>query len=253
MDQQVIIDNHLISFRSFNLQASNTAVVFLHGWGSSKEAWQGIEAQLKTSGQAILLLDLPGFGASPLSKRDLSIADYAALVAGFVKKQGLAKVSIVGHSFGGRIGIKLAARYPQLVAKLVLVDSAGFAMGSKQKKIYAMAARLVRPVFKPAFMAGLRKSIYQALGAEDYLATPALQKTFIKAVGEDLAEDMKKIACPTLVVFGEKDTDTPVEFGERMHKLIAGSELRVLAGAGHYSFLDKPEEFSLLLKGFISK
>ncbi|MCL5009272.1 MAG: alpha/beta hydrolase [Patescibacteria group bacterium] len=252
MDQQIIIGSHLISFKSLNLQAGRTAIVFLHGWGSSKEAWQGIEAQLKTTDQAILALDLPGFGASPLSKQDLSIADYAAIVAGFVKKQGLAKVNMVGHSFGGRIGIKLAAQYPELVAKLVLVDSAGFAMNSAKKSGYGFAARLVRPFFKPASMQGLRKWVYKLIGAGDYLATPALQKTFIKAVGEDLAEDMKKIACPTLIVFGDKDTDTPLGFAERMHKLIAGSELRVLAGAGHYSFLDKPEEFALLLKEFIS-
>ena len=248
-----MIDNNLINYSKDGSGTERPAVVFLHGWRSSKEVWQGIIGKLGQTGRTIYRLDLPGFGNSPAPQRGFTISDYAALVAGFIKKQNLNKVVLIGHSFGGRIGIKLAATAPDVVEKLVLADSAGFAMKSAKKSGYGLAAKLVKPFFKPSFMQGLRKRIYKLIGAEDYLATPALQKTFVNAVSEDLSEDMKKIVSPTLIVFGEKDMDTPKEFGSRMRGLILNSRLEVLEGAGHFSFLDKPDEFARFLTEFVSQ
>jgi pimeloyl-ACP methyl ester carboxylesterase len=174
------------------------------------------------------------------------------VVAGFIKKLELKNVTIVGRSFGGRVGIKLASAHPELVSKLVLVDSAGFAMEASKKNFYRAVAKIVRPIFKPQAMQGLRKKIYQKIGAEDYLATPELQKTFVNVTSEDLSEDMKKIKVPTLLVYGQNDKDTPPEFGELMKFLIQNSKFKILAGAGHFSFLDRPGEFVEAIKKFIS-
>jgi len=89
------------------------------------------------------------------------------------------------------------------------VDSAGFAMNAPKKKLMAMAAKAVRPIFKPQIMQGLRKKIYKNIGAEDYLATPELQKTFVNITSEDLSADLKNIKVPTLIINGENDKDTP--------------------------------------------
>lgn len=253
MNQQIVVNNNLISYFKANTGTEKPAIIFLHGWRSSKEVWQGVLGKLQQAGCSIYTLDLPGFGSSPAPKSDFTVSDYASLVAEFIKKQNLGRVVLVGHSFGGRIGIKLAATAPETVAKLVLADSAGFAMESRKKSGYGLAARLVKPFFKPAFMQGLRKRVYKLIGAEDYLTTPSLQKTFVNAVSEDLTGDMKRVSCPTLIIFGEKDADTPKEFGSRMHSLIVNSRLEILEGAGHYSFLDKPEEFAQLLTKFVSQ
>lgn len=251
MNQQAVIKENLISYSGLNLESSGTPIIFLHGWRSSKEVWQGTIKMLENGVRPVFALDLPGFGSSSTPKQAYTIENYAEIVLEFIRKQNLKSVMLVGHSFGGRIGIKLAARHGECVEKLVLADSAGFAMGSGRKKIYNAVARLVKPLFKVSFMQGLRKRAYQAIGAEDYMATPELQKTFVNAVSEDLSEDMKKIACPTLLVFGSEDKDTPLVYGQRMQKLIPNSKLEILANAGHFSFLDKPEEFFGIFKNFI--
>ena len=257
---QIIINNQLISYLSVKT-AGEKCLLFLHGWRSSKEVWGEVVNKL-ISEQAnkqvsIYAIDLPGFGASPLSNfkqrgRGLSVSDYAEVVKGFIEKLELKNIIIVGHSFGGRVGIKLASLYPDIVYKLVLVDSAGFAMNENKKSVLGFVAKIVRPIFKPAFMQGLRKKIYQTIGAEDYLATPELRLTFVNITSEDLAEDIKNIVCPTLIVWGENDEATPVSFGERMKLEIKNSELKILPNAGHYSFLDRPEEFGSILINFLN-
>ena len=132
-----------------------------------------------------------------------------------------------------------------------MVDAAGFAMDASKKSAIGLTAKIVRPFFKPKFMQGLRKKIYKQIGAEDYLATPELQKTFVNVVGEDLTENMKRILQPTLIVFGENDADTPPSSGKKMQSLIPNTKYIILSDAGHFSFIDQPAEFVKVLTNFI--
>src|ERR1051326_1759190 len=266
MNEQIVINSLLISYNNFGVNEQRPALLFLHGWRSSKEVWQGIVGRLISSpadqNYNIYTLDLPGFGASQAPSSLFGVGDYAQVVKEFIEKLGLKDVILIGHSFGGRVGIKLAAMTAEKrsnlaadestsplkgekgnISKLVLVDSAGFAMNESKKNIYGSLAKIAKPFFSPKFMQPLRKKIYKQIGAEDYLATPQLQATFVKVTAEDLSPDLKKIVCPTLIVFGQNDTDTPVEFGEKMEQLITTSNLVVIKDAGHFSFLDKPDEF----------
>lgn len=281
MQEQIVINGQLISYQHFGSQKSGQALIFLHGWRSQKEVWKQVASSMYHV-SSIYCIDLPGFGASPAPKitppsihlalhgegrgRGWSVGDYAQTVKGFIEKLELKNVILVGHSFGGRVGIKLCAAQNQqnnnsllpsfilregTIQKLVLVDSAGFAMDTAKKSLMAGAAKIAKPFFKLKFMQGVRKKIYQTIGAEDYLATPQLQKTFINITSEDLTEDMRCINIPTLIITGENDKDTPVAFGQRMNSLIPNSKFVILPNAGHYSFLDKPEEFVEALKEFI--
>ncbi len=247
---QIIIENSLISYNIFEGQTSSPVLLFLHGWRSQKEIWNDIIIRLKGE-CAIYALDLPGFGQSQTPNQVFSVGDYAKVVAEFIKKLELKNVIIIGHSFGGRIGIKLAATHPELISKLVLVDSAGFVTNSSKRKFYRVLAKMAKPLFGFAFMQGLRRRLYQFIGAEDYLATPQLQKTFVQVVNEDLTKEMEKINCPTLIIGGENDKETPFEFGKKMNSLISNSKFVILKNAGHFSFLDKPEEFVKILTDFV--
>ena len=230
MNKQIVISNLLISYTE-QTGDSRKALLFLHGWRSNKEVWNDILLRIsaeggsasggKDKGLRMITLDLPGFGKSqnPLpnpphkgegNDRGWTVGDYANVVAEFIKKLELKNVILVGHSFGGRVGIKLLSEHPELISKLVLVDSAGFPMSAGKKSLIKTMAKIARPFFKPAFMQGFRKKIYKQIGAEDYLATPELQQTFINVTSEDLSEDMKKIKVPTLIVNGENDKVTPV-------------------------------------------
>ena len=249
MNEQIVINGQLISYLSKSKQPSNGCLIFLHGWRSNKEIWNNLISKLPE--QNIYAIDLPGFGKSQIPKAPMSVGDYAEVVNEFIKKLDLKNVTIVGHSFGGRVGIKLASKFPLAISKLVLVDSAGFAMDSTKKSAMGFAAKIAKPFFKPKFMQGLRKKVYQTIGAEDYVATPELQKTFVNITSEDLTNDMKKIVCPTLIITGQNDTDTPIEFGKKMQSLIPNSKFFILQKAGHFSFLDNQQEFLKEVTSFI--
>ena len=253
---QIVVNGLLINyFQSSSVgQENGYTLLFLHGWRSQKEIWNHVAQrirELENERVSVYTVDLPGFGQSQTPNKVLGVGDYASVVAEFIKKLELKNVIIIGHSFGGRIAIKLAATHPELINKLVLVDSAGFATISSKKIFYRIMAKIVKPLFSFAFMQGLRKKLYQFIGAEDYLATPRLQKTFVQVLNEDLSEKMKKITCPTLIIWGENDTETPIEFGQRMKSLIFNSKFTILPGAGHFSFLDQPEGFIEVLANLI--
>jgi pimeloyl-ACP methyl ester carboxylesterase len=252
MNQQIIIANQLVSYFKQGVENRGETLLFLHGWLSSKEVWNGVANKLtsQSANKLVYALDFPGFGQSPAPKGDWGVEDYANLVAEFICKLDLKNVVVIGHSFGGRVGIKLASSRIDLVKKLILVDAAGFASSSAKKSTFGFAAKIVKPIFKPKFMQGLRKKIYKQIGAEDYVATPELQKIFVKTVNEDLTENMKRILQPTLIIFGENDKDTPTSFGKKMHSLIPNSKFIILPAAGHFSFLDKPGEFVKVLNDF---
>ena len=257
MNRQIIIKGTLVSYAEHGPEGS-PAVVFLHGWRSNKEAWNGMVTRLTASqnnqsgSRRLIAIDLPGFGASEAPKSAYSVSDYAEIVAEFISKLTLTSVSLIGHSFGGRVAIKLAAQKPKLIQKLILIDSGGFRDESSKKNILKAGAKIVKPFFAHSFMRPLRAKIYKSIGAEDYVATPVIQETFMKVIGEDLTEDIQKISAPTLLIWGAKDAETPPSFGTRMNKLIAGSKLSVIAGAGHFSFIDKPDETAKLVGDFLT-
>ncbi|MFA6551596.1 MAG: alpha/beta hydrolase, partial [Patescibacteria group bacterium] len=198
----------------------------------------------------IYALDFPGFGQSDTPKNNFYLKDYADTVESFIKKNNLENIIIIGHSFGGSIGIKIAADNPKYLKKLALVDSAGIRKNSKIN-IKKIIAKILKPIFKLSFLKSTRVKIYQAMGAEDYLATPQLQKTFVNIVAEDLTVLLPKIKVPVLLVWGENDKDTPIEHARVMEREIPNAKLIIFEGAGHFSFLDKEDEFINNLQKFL--
>jgi pimeloyl-ACP methyl ester carboxylesterase len=214
MKQQFVINGQLINLHISRIK-NGRDIVFLHGWRCDGSIWQSLVGTLNKEGFSVYLFDLPGFGASVPIKKHYTVSNYAAVVEGTIEKLGLKNVILVGHSVGGRVLIKLASQQPNYIEKLVLVDSAGFTQ--KRRGIEA-AARIVKPFFAPSFMTPLRGKIYKILGAEDYLATPELRKTFLNIISEDLTDDLPKITAKTLLIWGEKDKETPLDFGNKMPK-----------------------------------
>lgn len=240
MKSSIITSQQLIVYDVLN-QEGRKALVFLHGWRSEGLVWKDIAEKISSQGFAVYMLDLPGFGSSPKPKNPFSVGDYADVVAEFIKKLKLNNVILIGHSFGGRVAIKLLAMYPDSAEKLVLVDSAGVGAGKSSEASFL--AKIAKPFFKPNFMQSLKKKIYKEIGAEDYVATPQLKETFLKVINEDLSGQLAQIDKPTLIVWGKDDKETPLESGKIINGKIKNSKLVVLENAGHFSFLDKPQEF----------
>jgi pimeloyl-ACP methyl ester carboxylesterase len=232
---------------------SGSPVLLLHGWGSNADSFSYLEKHLAPNFH-VLSLDLPGFGASDPPAAAWSLGDYVELVKGFITKLDIVNPAVVGHSFGGRIAICLGAQ--GLVSKLILANSAGVRPRRKPLyylKVYSykLAKRLLNLApcnQRPALL----EKLQQRFGSSDYRdAAPILRKILVKVVNEDLTELLPKIKVPTLQIWGEKDTTTPVYQAKIMEQKIPDAGLVVLKGAGHYSFLDKASDFNLIADHFL--
>lgn len=240
----LIINDHLV--QAYLHEGTNRflpPLVFLHGWRSEAKAWEAVAQECAREGFSVCLIDLPGFGKSEVPKRAFSVDDYALIVRTVVQKLGLVEHVLVGHSFGGRIAIKLAAESDSSVRKLVLVDAAGIRRSEKRKGILKRVSTLFRPLVRLAIFTSLRKRAYSRMGAEDYLARPELRETFVRVIEENLEPLLSSIHAPTLLIWGSEDEATPVEDARRMERHIPHSKLIVFEGAGHYSFLDEHQRF----------
>jgi pimeloyl-ACP methyl ester carboxylesterase len=244
----IIINDTLVSYSAIG--RGDASLIFLHGWRSSKEAWLPVAHLMENCGYRLIFIDLPGFGASETPKHPHTLHDYAEIIRLFAEKLGLQVHAVIGHSAGARIATKLAAESPDFMDKLVLVASGGARPAFVGLK--TCLAKIAKPFFAMGFMAPLRKKLYALIGAEDYLATPDLQKTFVNIINEKLDPLLPQLKTNTLVIWGEKDETAPLAYGKHMAHLIPNARLEIIEGAGHYCFSEEPEKFATLLTKHIA-
>lgn len=223
-------------------------VVMLHGWGASLDLVWPLAQHLIPMGYRVYLPDLPGFGESAPPPVAWTVHDYARCVLAYADYHHLDSFHLFGHSFGGRIGLVLGAECPQRVRTLVLVDSAGV----RPKTPFLSRARLgvyktvrdgLTQVGLGRFSDRLRGWYNRRYGSADFQAVSGvMRKTFIHVVNEDLRPFAARVQPPTLLIWGDQDTDTPLWQARLLESLIPDAGLVVFPGAGHYSYLEHPIE-----------
>lgn len=231
----------------FKVSGQGRDLVMLHGWGADISSLRPLHRHYERFFRTYSL-DLPGFGLSDQPPHKWGVAEYAETVASFLQNLGLNQPIILGHSFGGKISVYLAA-HQQPLHKLILVDSAGIV--PKRRANYYLRVYLYKTARCIAELPGLKKIFGKKLqafknqaGSQDYRnAKGVMRETLVKVVNEDLTDMLSRIKVPTLLVWGRDDTATPVDDGRLMEQLIPGAGLVVLQGAGHYSYLDRLPEF----------
>ena len=241
---------------SHESHGSGPDVVLLHGWGASGAAMTGIVTALSSS-FACHAVDLPGFGASPVPPTAWGVHDYARLVAGLMTEIGVPRAHFIGHSFGGRISIVLAAEHPDIVDKLILVDSAGVRPSrSTWRRTVLTLAKAGQGLLTPRSLAPVRERLRaaarQRLGSDDYRSAGPMRDTFVKVVDEDLRPLFPLVKAPTLLVWGEHDEVTPIADARLMESAIPDAGLVILPGAGHFSYLDSPDRFASIARVFLA-
>lgn len=232
------------------------AVLLLHGWGSSLEPYRRLIGLLSQK-CFVIALDMPGFGKTGEPERAYDVDDYVDFVLEFLKLFPVTKLSLVGHSFGGRVIIKMVNReLPFTVDKIVLIDSAGIKPQSSNKKTFRQTCYKAgkwfatrKPIAKlfPDFLEKLRKKF----GSADYAAaSPMMRQCLVKVVNEDLSHLLPGIKAPTLLVWGENDTATPLSDAKKMEADIPGAGLAVIKNAGHFSFVEQPVIFERIMASY---
>lgn len=253
----ICIDNINVNYIKEGIGENN--ILLLHGWGSNIELFNPMIVELSKS-NTVYALDMPGFGKSEEPKKSMDVSGYVDFVIKFIEEMEIKKVSILGHSFGGRIIIKMCNlnKLPFEIDKLVLLDSAGIKPknnGSKTMKsrFYKFSKKVVsNKIIKKMFPNAL-ENLKQKFGSEDYKnATPIMRETLVKTVNEDLTDMIDKINYPTLIVWGENDNATPLEDAKIMESKIKDSGLVVVKNAGHYSFLDDVNFVNRVLSTFFN-
>lgn len=252
MENNVEIDGIKINYIR---TGSGDPVLVLHGWGASIETVMPIVNTLKQN-HTVYAMDLPGFGKSQKPKEVFGSFCYSDIVKEFIDRLIPGKLSLVGHSFGGKLSIIISSKYPEIINKVVLIDSAGI-MPKRTLKyhIRVKSFKLLKKLYNAlVFWEDKEKrmeKLYKRFGSDDYQnSSGVMRKILVRVVNENLKPILRDIKAPTLLIWGDQDEDTPLYMAEIMEKEIKDSGLVVFEGAGHYSYLDDYNRFTRVMDAF---
>ena len=226
----------------------------MHGWGCNSTTLASVEKVAEET-HKVYNVDFPGFGKSQEPIKVWGVEEYTQMIEQLVKDEQIENPILLGHSFGGRVGILYASR--NQVDKLILVDAAGVKPRRSLKyyiKVYSYKlGKKIMPLIYGKEGAQKRIDAMRAKrGSSDYNnASPMMRSILSKVVNEDLKHCMPQIKVPTLLIWGENDTATPLSDAKIMERLIPNAGLVSFPGCGHYSFLDNPLQFAAVLRSFL--
>jgi pimeloyl-ACP methyl ester carboxylesterase len=216
-------------------------VVLVHGLSGSNHWWHKTLPALAAH-YRVYALDLAGFGGSRTGP-SFELRTAANQLIDFLDKLGVEKASLTGHSMGGFIVADLAARHPDRVEKLVLVDAAALPFENSfldRGLGLALAACKIPPAFWPVFL------------ADAYRAGPrTLWRAANELMAADIARDLELIQAETLVVWGKQDHLVPLSLGVELTRRLHHARFEIIPGAAHTPMLERPAEFNRLLLDFL--
>lgn len=232
---EILINNLMINYK---VSGEGYPIIFLHGWGLNLGEFDKVADQINEDFK-VYQIDLPGFGKSEINK-EITLDDYANMINEFCLSLAIIKPIIVGHSFGGRVGIVYASKYQ--IDKLILVCSPGV----KQK--FSLNKFLKIKVYK-CFK---RMKINLKMGSSDYKnSNDILKKILVSSVNRDLTDELKKIKCQTLLIYGQKDKSVPLYVGHKIKSLIKDSVIIEIPDCGHFPYRERFRYFLIVLKHYI--
>jgi len=218
--------------------ATPPTVLGLPGWARTHRdfdaAFDGLDA---------IAVDLPGFGASPEPPEPWGAAEYAEAVTPVLDEM-TAPAVVVGHSFGGRVAVNLAAEHPERVAALVLTGVPLLRRPGKASAKAALAYRAGRTLHRRGLLGEKpMEALRRRYGSPDYRAASAvMRQVLVRVVNETYEEQLAALTCPTELVWGDDDAEVPVAVAEAAGRVLATPTLTVVPGAGHLLPLTAPDE-----------
>ena len=212
-------------------------IILLHGWGQNIEMMKPVGDPFEDRFR-ITILDLPGFGESDEPNTPWKIDDYELMLEDFIEKLNIKKPIVIGHSFGGRLAIRYSARNPVSSPCIRIQES------------LPLSVRVLKAIKKLPGMNSLGEYMKQYIGSRDYkAASPIMRQTLVEVVNEDLSKYAKEIEEPTLLIWGESDTEAPVAEAKELEKIMVDAALIVLPGT-HYAYLENLPQVINILNNF---
>lgn len=268
------VDGIRLHYQEFGDEAA-PAIILLHGYTASVYVWKTVAPMLADAGLRVVALDLVGFGYSEKPRWfEYSIEAQARIVSRFMNRLGIGRAAILGSSYGGAVAATLALDYPERVEKLILVDAvindelkshpilrlASFrGIGELITPFLFDSTRLMRnrmrdTIAKPnhhLITADRIESIRRPLSAAD--GHYSLLATSRAWHADRIGKDASLILQPTLILWGEDDSVTPIKDAHKLQSDIPHSRLVVLKDCGHVPQEEKPEIFAEFVGAFVAK
>jgi pimeloyl-ACP methyl ester carboxylesterase len=274
-EHTAILNGHTFAYLD---SGDGPALLFIHGLTSSQRNWAHLVNTLNHD-HRVLAPDLFGHGASAKPMGDYSLGAHAATMRDLLDLLGIDRVTLVGHSFGGGIAMQFCYLFPERVERLVLVASGG--LGRDVSPLLRAAtlpgAQWVLPFITSSWVRGRVEAAVRILTRTGWRASPEVTEVWrgftsladgdtrraflattrgvIDPGGQTVsAHDYLPMAIeiPTLVVWGTRDRMIPAWHATTAHEAIAGSQVKLFQGAGHFPHLDEPERFARVLSDFIA-
>lgn len=251
MENFVTINDIKINYKT---TGEGQDVLLLHGWGCSLEIWKTLQSQLEQK-YRVTSIDFPGFGKSDEPKTVWGVEEYTQCTEKLIETLNLKNPVLIGHSFGGRVSILLSSRN-DYVKKVILTDAAGIKPQNTKisvSRVFSKMKKLSTKIIGEKATEKLVKPFANSLASEDYKNASGMMKEILKkVVDEDLQHVMPNIKASTLLIWGEKDTATPVSDAKIMESLIPDTGLIVFPGCTHYSFLENPGYYYTIVDNFLN-
>jgi pimeloyl-ACP methyl ester carboxylesterase len=242
------------------MSSTKPVLLCLHGWGGSKESFTELRAALKDDAVEILTPDLPGFGEEKDPPKAWDTDDYVRWAEAWLLKNHSKevlkerKLGLLGHSHGGRIALKIAAKNDLPITHLYLCAAAGIRHPRHFKRMIGLTlAKTGKTLLKVPGLNLLqplgKKFLYKLVRVHDYeKASPIMRQTLINVSREDLRTLLPQIHLPTDIFWGTDDRMTPVSDAEVMHQGIHGSRVHIHKGVRHAVHRDKAPEIAEVIR-----
>lgn len=253
----IVVDGYNICYKTTG--TGDKTVVILQGWGTDLGVYDSVAGVIDGSRYRVIQFDFPGFGGSDEPKEPWGVDGFADFFCRFMEVMQVKQATLIGHSYGGRVIIKLAAResIPFEITNIILIDSAGVlpvrttAQKWKIRK-YKILKKFLNMKLIYAMFPEVIDDWRSRQGSADYRnATPMMRQCMVKAVNEDLTELLPRIRQEVLLIWGDQDTATPIRDAHIMEEKIPNCGLAVIPGTGHFSFLEKPAQFRGIMEAYL--
>lgn len=220
-------------------------LVLLHGWGQNIEMMKPIGDNLQDSFD-IIIIDLPGYGLSDEPNYVWTVYDYADAIHELLMDLKVKNPIVLGHSFGGKISLIYGSKYE--TEKLVLFGSP---YRPEIQKL-SLKIKVLKSFAKVKILSPLVEFAKKHIGSTDYKnASPMMRKILVETVNLDITEDVKKIECSTLLIWGENDTAVPLSRAYELEKLIKDAGVVVYDECTHYAYLERLGQTINILNSFL--
>ncbi len=260
MDQQPFIfeETNAVWYKT----GTGKPLLILHGWGSNSAVMTPLAEKLSDI-RTCYLVDFPGFGNSPEPPEAWDVDKYTDFTEAFINREIKEdSIDVLVHSYGNRVLLKLLNRSAgEKVDKIIITGGAGL-KPKRSAKYYVRkyTAKVLKAPFSllPGKMreSGLEKlrstKLWKSLGSSDYKQlSGVMRETFVKSVTEYMDDLLPEIDHEALLIWGNTDTATPLDQALRMEKGLKNGVLVRIENAGHYAFLDRPEQFVSICRAYL--